>query len=169
MGKTGEPDTDTVRVDNPLHGPSSPEEHRRIDATRTLRDDPLARLHSRRQISAVEYQAGRRWQELYEASQITQVGSLDPGREYVDTSYRHRDGITDRQRAAQRRLKSLAGTLGRTGAIIVSMVLAERLSLCQAAARLGEGWRDKIVSRFRECLRTIGEELGLSSKKENRK
>ena len=51
-----------------------------------LRDDPLGALWVRQQIDDAKYHAGRRWQRLYEASQIGDLRGMDLTRERVDAA-----------------------------------------------------------------------------------
>src|ERR1043165_6761336 len=63
--------TGPVEIDNPFYAPGSPRHvPRRIHAVRSLRDDPLARLHDRRQISDSEFRAGRDFQKLLEHAEL---------------------------------------------------------------------------------------------------
>jgi hypothetical protein len=55
----------TVEVDNPL----ALEPGEKIVALRSIRNDPLARLHSHRQIDEAQYQAGRAFQSDWEKAE----------------------------------------------------------------------------------------------------
>ena len=66
----------TVEVDNPL----ALEPGEKIVALRSIRNDPLARLHSHRQIDEAQYQAGRAFQSDWEkAERGPRAVESDPG------------------------------------------------------------------------------------------
>jgi len=69
----------TVEVDNPL----AVEPGEKIVALRSIRNDPLGRLHSHRQIDEAQYQAGRAFQNDWEKAERG-PRAVDPTREYVD-------------------------------------------------------------------------------------
>ena len=85
----------TVEVDNPL----ALDPGEKIVALRSIRNDPLARLHSHRQIDEAQYQAGRAFQSDWEKAERG-PRAVDPAREYVDGGQRPR---TDHRRPAQGR------------------------------------------------------------------
>src|SRR5882724_7680554 len=68
-----------VEVDNPFG--LKPGE--KIVALRSIRNDPLGRLHSHRQIDEAQYQAGRAFQNDWEKAERG-PRAVDPTREYVD-------------------------------------------------------------------------------------
>src|SRR3979411_1363434 len=69
----------TVEVDDPL----ALEPGEKIVALRSIRNDPLGRLHSRRQIDEAQYQGGRAFQSDWEKAERG-PRAVDPTREYVD-------------------------------------------------------------------------------------
>ena len=69
----------TVEVDNPL----ALEPGEKIVALRSIRNDPLGRLHSHRQIDEAQYQGGRAFQADWEKAERG-PRAVDPTREYVD-------------------------------------------------------------------------------------
>jgi len=81
----------TVEVDNPL----ALEPGEKIVALRSIRNDPLGRLHSHRQIDEAQYQAGRTFQSDWEKAERG-PRAVDPAREYVDGGQR-REPITEGQ------------------------------------------------------------------------
>src|SRR5829696_8614005 len=83
-----------VEVDNPL----ALEPGEKIVALRSIRNDPLARLHSHRQIDEAQYQAGRAFQSDWEKAERG-PRAVDPTREYVDGG-QSREPITEGQRKA---------------------------------------------------------------------
>src|SRR2546422_3508463 len=79
----------TVEVDNPL----ALEPGEKIVALRSIRNDPLGRLHSHRQIDEAQYQAGRAFQNDWEkAERGPRAGRPDPGvcRRRADARADHR-------------------------------------------------------------------------------
>jgi len=138
----------------------------RLIVARSLRDDPLARLHDRHHIDDAQYAAGRAWQALYEAAEIGGARAIDPTREPVDGGGRIPEPITDRQRHAVRELGRLGRALGEQGDALVRDVLGRRLFIEQAAARREQFSRDAIEylgKRFRECLETLARNMGFAA------
>src|SRR5229473_2214359 len=84
-------------------------------------DDPLARLHTHRQIDEAQYQGGRAFQYDWEKAERGPQ-AVDPTREYVDGG-RAREPITERQRKAVLRLHRAERELGADGAALVHEVL----------------------------------------------
>src|ERR1700753_2876845 len=70
----------------------------KIVALRSIRNDPLGRLHSHRQIDEAQYRGGRAFQDDWERAERGPQ-AVDPSREYVDGG-RAREPITERQRRA---------------------------------------------------------------------
>lgn len=134
-----------------------------IEAKRNLRDDPLARLHDRGQITNAMFYAGRHWQKLYEDSQVGRIGSSGDLKEPVDGTPPTREPITDKQVKASKRLREIEIALGRVGSILVKDILGDGLTLAQYSERHGiiaskrelERWG----ARFRECLDTLAREF----------
>ena len=73
------PEVVTVEVDDPL----ALEPGDKIVALRSIRNDPLGRLHSHRQIDEAQYQGGRAFQNDWEKAERG-PRAVDPTREYVD-------------------------------------------------------------------------------------
>lgn len=140
--------------------------HPMIPAERNLRDDALGQMHDRRQISEAQYAAGRRWQLDWEAAgaRIKSSGDLQ---EPVDGGGFLAKGITDRQMKAHDRLKAYAAALGPDGHGIVTLVLADKLSLREVANRrhiiVSKATMTYVGHRFRECLDALAKCMGLAS------
>lgn len=136
----------------------------KLAVVRSLRDDPLARLHHHHQITDAQYAAGRRWQALYEDSQVGKMRSSGDLKEPVDGSRAIAEPLTDRQRKAAKRIAEIDRALGQDGSALVRDVLAEGLdfaAVCHRRALLDtEGNRKYCGRRFRECLDTMGKMLG---------
>jgi hypothetical protein len=167
------PDTALVEIDNPFYSPGSPRQvPRRVSAVRSLRDDPLARLHDRRQISEAEYRAGRDFQRLLEATELGRMRTNDPTREPVDGSSGVRDGLTERQEHAFRQLSRLWPILGKDGSAMLRAFLGERQFLPAIAAARGLPEDQQTLRylgrRIRECLETLAAELGHQERRDHR-
>ena len=94
-----------------------------IVVTRQLRGDPLARLHSHRQIDDAQYYAGRAYQRDCEVAERA-TRALDPTREAVDNSLVI-DPLTDKQVSAQARLADVRIALGQKMHAAVHAVLID--------------------------------------------
>ena len=121
----------TVAVENPL----ALEPGEKIVALRSIRNDPLARLHSHRQIDEAQYQAGRAFQSDWEKAERG-PRAVDPTREYVDGG-QSREPITEGQRKAVLRLNRAERELGADGSALVHDVLVQGLTMEQVPASAG--------------------------------
>jgi len=138
-----------AEVDNPLALDSD----EKIVATRSIRNDPLGRLHSHRQIDEAQYRGGRAYQNDWERAERGPQ-AMDPTREYVDGT-RSREPLTERQRQAVLRLNRVERELGTDGAALVHDVLVLGLTMDQIGQRRAvrtQRWNDYFARRFRECL-----------------
>jgi hypothetical protein len=120
-----------VEIDNPL----ALDPGEKIMAIRSIRSDPLGRLHS-------HHRAERGPQ------------AIDPTREYVDGA-RTREPVTESQRQAVLRLNRIERELGTDGAALVHDVLVLGLTMDQIGQRRAvrtQRWNDYFARRFRECL-----------------
>lgn len=139
----------TVEVDNPL----ALEPGEKIVALRSIRNDPLARLHSHRQIEDAQYQAGRAFQNDWEKAERG-PRAVDPTREYVDGG-QIREPITESQRKAVLRLNRAERELGADGSALVHDILVHGLTMAQIGEKRGlrtQRWKDYFARRFCECL-----------------
>lgn len=149
-----------VEVDNPL----ALEPGEKIVALRSIRDDPLGRLHSRRQIDEAQYQGGRCFQNDWERAERG-PRAVDPTREYVDGG-QMREPITEGQRKAVLRLNRAERELGADGSALVHDVLVHGLSMEQVGQRRGlrsQRWNDYFARRFQECLDRLALIYGLAT------
>jgi hypothetical protein len=138
-----------VEIDDPL----ALEPGEKIVTLRSIRNDPLARLHSHRQIDEAQYQGGRAFQDDWEKAEHGPQ-AVDPSREYVDGG-QFREPITERQRKAVLRLNRAERELGADGSALVHEVLVLGMTTEQIGQRRGlraQRWRDYFARRFRECL-----------------
>jgi hypothetical protein len=139
----------TVEVDDPLA--LSPGD--KIVALRSIRNDPLGRLHSHRQIDDTQLQGGRAFQSDWEKAERG-PRAVDTTREYVDGGMR-REPITEAQRRAVSRLNRVERELGADGSTLVHEVLILGMTMEQVGERRGlrtQRWNDYFARRLRECL-----------------
>lgn len=139
----------TIEVDDPL----ALEPGDKIVTLRSIRNDPLARLHSHRQIDEAQYRGGRAFQDDWEKAERG-PRALDPSREYVDGG-QFREPITERQRKAVLRLNRAERELGADGSALVHEILILGMTMEQVGLRRGlrsQRWIDYFARRFRECL-----------------
>jgi hypothetical protein len=139
----------TVEVDNPL----ALEPGEKIVAIRSIRNDPLGRLHSHRQIDEAQYQGGRAFQNDWERAERGPQ-AIDPSREHVDGIQR-REPITEGQRQAVLRLNRAERELGLDGSAIIHDVLVHGLTMEQVGEKRGlstQRWSDYFARRLKECL-----------------
>ena len=138
-----------VEVDDPL----ALEPGEKIVTLRSIRNDPLARLHSHRQIDEAQYQGGRAFQNDWERAERGPQ-AVDPSREYVD-GVQTREPITEGQRKAVLRLNRAERELGADGSSLVHDVLVQGMTMEQIGQRRGlctQRWKDYFSRRFCECL-----------------
>ena len=130
----------------------------KIRVLRQMRSDPLARLHSHKQIDEAQYHAGRAYQRDVETAERF-VRSLDLTRERVDGGAPS-EPLTDAQVRARKRLGELERVLGRTMHRVTHAVLVHGMSMEMVAQRLFD--RDGEVSAkyygrlFRDALDVLG-------------
>jgi hypothetical protein len=138
-----------VEIENPL----ALEPGEKIVALRSIRNDPLGRLHSHRQIDEAQYQGGRAFQNDWEKA-VRGPQAIDPAREYVDGS-RMREPVTEAQRQAVLRLNRAERELGADGSALIHDVLVQGMTMEQVGHRRGlrtQRWNDYFSRRLRECL-----------------
>lgn len=138
-----------VEIDNPL----ALDPGEKIVAIRSIRSDPLGRLHSHHQIDEAQYRGGRAFQNDWERAERGPQ-AMDPTREYVDGA-RAREPVTEAQRRAVLRLNRVERELGTDGAALVHDVLVLGLTMDQIGQRRAvrtQRWNDYFARRFRECL-----------------
>lgn len=138
-----------VEVDNPL----ALDPGEKIVAMRSVRSDPLGRLHAHRQIDEAQYRGGRAFQNDWERAERGPQ-AVDTTREYVDGAGA-REPVTESQRQAVLRLNRVERELGVDGAALVHDVLVLGLTMDQIGQRRAvrtQRWNDYFARRFRECL-----------------
>src|SRR5947208_10061143 len=138
-----------VEVDDPL----GLEPGDKIVTLRSIRNDPLARLHAHHQIDETQYQSGRAFQNDWERAERC-PRAVDPTREYVDGG-QMREPITESQRKATLRLNRAERELGADGSALVHDILVHGMTMEQVGQRRGlrtQRWKDYFSRRFCECL-----------------
>lgn len=142
-------DVADVEVDNPL----ALDPGEKIMAIRSVRSDPLGRLHSHHQIDEAQYRGGRAFQNDWERAERGPK-AVDTTRGYVDGTST-REPLTESQRQAVLRLNRVERELGTDGAALVHDVLVLGLTMDQIGERRAvrtQRWNDYFARRFRECL-----------------
>lgn len=133
-----------------------------ISVAVSIRDDPLGRLHARRQIDDAQFNGGRRWQLNFEHTQLWPSSELkdpvDGGGRLNDPYVRIADASATLLKCRQR--------LGEQGDGLIRDVLGSRMFLAQVAASRGlnphESSRDMayLGRRLQECLNTLARVFG---------
>ena len=155
---------DTAEID--VDDPHATRTGQKIRVLRQMRSDPLARLHSHKQIDEAQYNAGRAYQRDVETAERF-VRSLDLTRERVDGGAPS-EPLTDAQVRARKRLRELERVLGRTMHRVTHAVLVHGMSMETVAQRLFD--RDGEVSAkyygrlFRDALDVLAAEYGLAGR-----
>ena len=152
----------SVEIDDPM----ALEPGDKIVALRSVRGDPLGKLHSHHQIDDSQYRGGRAFQNDWERAERGPQ-AVDPSREYVDGVQR-REPITEGQRNAVLRLNRAERELGADGSALVHDVLIQGMTMPQVAERRGlhtQRWRDYFARRLQECLDRLALVYGFASEK----
>lgn len=145
-------------VDDPLeHGA-------KLKVMRSLRDDPLAGMHSRKQIDDAQLAAGRLYQRYQEDSEIGGARAIDPTKEAVDGGRFKEPDITHMS-IALAKLRDARRELGEFGASLMHDVLTRRMSISDVAKARCMG-REREINflsmRFRECLESLAKLWGFA-------
>ena len=151
-----------VEVDDPF----GLEPGDKIVTLRSIRNDPLGRLHTHRQIDEAQYQGGRAFQSDWEKAERGPQ-AVDPTREYVDGGQR-REPITEGQRKAVLRLNRAERELGADGSALVHEVLILGMTMEQIGQRRGvrgQRWIDYFARRVRECLDRLALMYGFATER----
>jgi hypothetical protein len=151
-----------VEIDDPL----GLEPGDKIVTLRSIRNDPLGRMHAHRQIDEAQYQGGRAFQDDWEKAERGPQ-AVDPSREYVDGG-QFREPITEGQRKAVLRLNRAERELGADGTALVHEVLILGMTMEQVGQRRGapgQRWIDYFAKRFRECLNRLALIYGFATER----
>ncbi|GLH77527.1 hypothetical protein SSBR45G_24350 [Bradyrhizobium sp. SSBR45G] len=149
-----------VEIDDPL----ALEPGEKIVALRSVRNDPLGRLHAHKQLDDAQYRAGRAFQNDWERAERGPQ-AIDPSREHVDGA-RGREPVTEGQRQAVLRLNRAERELGADGAAITHDVLVHGLTMELVGQKRGlvsQRWNDYFARRFKECLDRLAVVYGFST------
>ncbi|MGY4472706.1 DUF6456 domain-containing protein [Bradyrhizobium sp. USDA 3364] len=149
----------TVEVDDPL----ALEPGDKVVAFRSIRNDPLGRLHVHRQIDNTQYRSGRAFQNDWEKAERG-PRAVDTTREIVDGG-QQREPITEGQRQATLRLNRAEHELGADGSALVHDVLILGMTMEQVGQRRGlrtQRWQDYFARRLKECLDRLALMYGLA-------
>lgn len=133
----------------------------RIRVERSLRDDPLGQMHARKQITHVQYRAGREWQRYAEmaGTSLRSPGYIE---EPVDGSPHHRDGVTEAQKRATKQRAVWRDMLGGKPYCLLEAVLIDKSPLKTAGMLLYPDSAFRYVGwQFRVSLDQVGRDLGL--------
>jgi hypothetical protein len=152
-----------VEVDDPL----ALEAGEKIVALRSIRNDPLARLHARGQINEAQYRGGRAFQNDWERAERGPQ-AIDPTREHVD-GVQVREPITEGQRKAVLRLNRVERELGADGSALVHNVLVDGMTMEQVGQRRDlttQRWKDYFSRRFQECLDRLALIYGFTTERQ---
>jgi hypothetical protein len=133
-----------IEVDDPYEAGG------KIVTTRQLRGDPLARLHTHRQIDEAQYHAGRAYQRDWETAERG-ARAIDPTKEAVDGGMLP-EPITDRQAKARKRLNSIRSHLGSRLHSVAHAVLIEGSSREQLAGSSSQAVLKLHGALFRTAL-----------------
>jgi hypothetical protein len=150
-----------IEVDDPM----ALEPGDKIMALRSMRDDPLARLHDRGHIDEAQYHAGRSFQHDFEVAERGPQ-AIDPSKEYVDGG-KLPEPITEQQRKAVGMLARVYEALGQNGSALIHSILIDRQTMDIVCEIRGmSGIREKLYlgRRFRECLEELAVIYGFAMK-----
>jgi hypothetical protein len=141
-----------IEIDDPM----GLEPGDKIVTLRSIRNDPLARLHAHRQINEAQYQGGRAFQDDFEnAGRGPQA--MDPTKEHVDGGLPP-EPLGKQQQEALGRLNRAHRVLGHDGSIIAQRVLIDGWTCKQIASereRKGRKWEEFYGTLLQEVLTTL--------------
>lgn len=142
-----------LEVDDPF------EEGGKILVMRSTRNDPIADMHARGQLTDCEYSTARHWERAYENAEIGGVPAMDPSKEAVDGGG-VREVLTDKQIKAVKELELARKELGAAGNWLIVSILGTKKTVEMVAfewkgARPGEAGYRYVRNRFHECLSTL--------------
>src|SRR6516165_1991915 len=147
----------------------TPPERPVLTAIVNLREDPIGRMHARRQVDEAQYSAARAYQQLYDRATIGTLSPADPSRIRVDGG-KAPDPISAVRMAAATRLRSVEGTLkdwhGHAGLSLTRRVLTGGKSVDKAARDFGANSEREARFwglLFRKCLDVLAKALGFAS------
>jgi hypothetical protein len=149
-----------IEVDDPMEAGG------KLYVMRSTRDDPLADHHARKHIDEAQYQAGRRFQSLFERAERP-VRAIDPIKEAVDGGMAI-DPLTDGQIKAMAGLRKSYEELGHEGSAIIHDVLIHGMTMMAIASKrkmATKDWEAYFGKRFRECLDCLAVVYGFAMRR----
>lgn len=138
-----------IEIDDPF----ATEPGEKIVALRSIRGDPLAKLHTHHQIDEAQFRGGRAFQNDWEKAERGPK-AVDLTRERVDGG-RMQEPIMEGQQRAVVRLNRVEHELGADGTALVHDVLVLGMTMQQVGELRGltsQRWKDYLARRFQECL-----------------
>lgn len=133
-----------------------------VTAITSLRNDPLAKMLVRETIDRECYDAGRRWQFIYERAEVGSVSSIDPAKEAVDGG-RIREVLTNRQAEAMAAMRKINAALTPSESTLLMAVLGESMFLADVARAFGwpQTWRQIqfLGAEFKKTLKKLSQVL----------
>lgn len=148
-----------IEVDDPLEAGA------RDNVVVSLRDDPLRRYQVRGFIDLAQYEAGREWQNCYEAVELGHGQGFDYARPKVDGGG-FSDPLTERRRRAAKELERMSKVLGQFGEAVFRKVLGERKFMEQVVREFGyeptQRQIDGFSFTFRMGLESLARSRGLA-------
>ena len=147
----------------------TPPERPRSTVIVNLREDPIGRMHARRQVDEAQYSAARAYQQLYDRATIGTLSPADPSRIRVDGGQRP-DPISAARMAAATRLRSVESTLqgqhGYIGLTLTRSVLTGGKSIEKSARDFGASSERDVRwwgNLLRRCLDVLAKALGFAN------
>lgn len=134
---------------------------------RSLRDDPVAAMHSSGQLDEAKFKAARHWQHCHELVEIGGAQAIDPTKEAVDGGQIASSSISDAQCRAVADLARAGRALGLEGEAIIRDFLGRGMPVRLVAASRGLTTArelDYIGRRVRESLETLAIVFGYAMK-----
>ena len=135
---------------------------------RSLRDDPVAAMHSRGQLDEAKYKAARHWQRCHELVEIGGARGIDFTRDAVDGGQIASSSISDAQCKAVADLAKAGKALGMEGEAIIRDFLGRGMPLLHVAAARGLTTArelDYIGRRLKESLETLAIVFGYAMRR----
>ena len=148
-----------IEIDDPFEAGS------KLIAMRNIRNDPLARMHTRKQIDEGQFHGGRLYQRDFETIERGPQ-AVDPSKPYVDCSRIETDRASDQFSRALVRLNAAHRDLGQNGASLLRSLLIESLSIDDIAEQrsLTDALEYKYLwRRVLECLDTLAFVYGVAT------
>lgn len=164
-GANGDIKLATVQVSDPF------EPHKQLSVTKNIKVHPLDTMLERGLLkdprsskredspsSASRYEAGQRFLQIFERSQIGSVQAIDYERVKVDVSYVHR-GLEDSVIAATAELTSIRSYIGSRPYSLLRTLIGERRSAHALAVEAPGGAMERQIWYINQCIRDALDDL----------